>query len=98
MLEDSGAVVLLTEEHLLGVLPPVNIPAVCLDLEKERLDSENGTLSASGVSPENRAYVIYTSGSTGKPKGVEITHRSLVNFLTSMKSEPGIRPQIHSLR
>ncbi len=36
------------------------------------------------------AYIIYTSGSTGKPKGVMINHSSLVNFLSSMYSCPGI--------
>ena len=36
------------------------------------------------------AYVMYTSGSTGKPKGVEIEHRAVVNFLWSMRREPGI--------
>ncbi len=36
------------------------------------------------------AYILYTSGSTGKPKGVEISHRSLVNFLWSVRTEPGI--------
>ncbi len=40
--------------------------------------------------PEQLAYVIYTSGSTGKPKGVQITHRSLVNFLWSMRDRPGL--------
>lgn len=35
------------------------------------------------------AYVIFTSGSTGRPKGVQITHRSFVNFLQSMRREPG---------
>jgi amino acid adenylation domain-containing protein len=34
--------------------------------------------------------VIYTSGSTGRPKGVEIEHRSLVNFLCSMRDEIGV--------
>src|SRR5205814_6855929 len=43
--------------------------------------------------PENLAYVIYTSGSTGKPKGVQICHQSLVNFLVSMRSSPGLAPQ-----
>lgn len=36
------------------------------------------------------AYVIYTSGSTGKPKGVQISHRSVVNFLTSIRRQPGL--------
>ncbi|QGH69474.1 non-ribosomal peptide synthetase [Pseudactinotalea sp. HY158] len=38
----------------------------------------------------SEAYTIYTSGSTGLPKGVQISHTSLVNFLTSMQHEPGI--------
>jgi amino acid adenylation domain-containing protein len=40
-------------------------------------------------SSEDLAYVIYTSGSTGKPKGVQISHRSVVNFLISMRQMPG---------
>jgi amino acid adenylation domain-containing protein len=39
--------------------------------------------------PENLAYVLYTSGSTGRPKGVEIPHSAVVNFLESMRREPG---------
>jgi amino acid adenylation domain-containing protein len=35
------------------------------------------------------AYVLFTSGSTGEPKGVRILHRNLVNFLQSMRREPG---------
>ncbi|MEA2756879.1 MAG: hypothetical protein QOJ54_3168 [Aliidongia sp.] len=38
-------------------------------------------------------YVIYTSGSTGRPKGVEISHRALVNLLTSMAQTPGFGPE-----
>jgi amino acid adenylation domain-containing protein len=38
----------------------------------------------------NLAYVIYTSGSTGQPKGVGVTHRSLSNFLDSMRQQPGL--------
>ncbi len=40
--------------------------------------------------PSDLAYVIFTSGSTGKPKGVQVEHRSVVNFLNSMRREPGI--------
>ena len=44
------------------------------------------------TSPRNLAYVIYTSGSTGKPKGVEIEHGAVMNFLASMKRQPGLSP------
>ena len=42
--------------------------------------------------PDSRAYTIYTSGSTGKPKGVQVSHRNIVNFLSSMRAEPGLAP------
>ena len=90
MLQDSGAKVLITEEHLLGGLPS-SVPSVlCLHRDHESLMRESSEQPAGGAIAENLAYVIYTSGSTGKPKGVEVTHRSVVNFLTSMRREPGL--------
>lgn len=43
--------------------------------------------------PDDPAYIIYTSGSTGRPKGVLVPHRAVVNFLTSMAREPGLRAE-----
>ena len=34
--------------------------------------------------------MIYTSGSTGRPKGVQVEHRNVVNFIESMRREPGM--------
>jgi amino acid adenylation domain-containing protein len=45
---------------------------------------------ANAPRPDDAAYVIYTSGSTGRPKGVAVSHRALVNFLWSMRREPGL--------
>ncbi len=39
------------------------------------------------------AYVLFTSGSSGEPKGVQVSHQALVNFIESMKQEPGIGDQ-----
>jgi amino acid adenylation domain-containing protein len=41
--------------------------------------------------PQSLAYVLYTSGSTGRPKGVEIPQSAVVNFLESMRKEPGFK-------
>ena len=57
------------------------------------LDGEIGTGEGRpGISagPETLAYVIYTSGSTGRPKGVEISQGALVNFMQSMRAQPGL--------
>jgi amino acid adenylation domain-containing protein len=43
--------------------------------------------------PEDSAYLIYTSGTTGEPKAVDVSHRSFVNLLTAMQSEPGFGPE-----
>ena len=91
MLDDAQPHVLLTHQRLLTNLPVNRAKVVCLDklpLTKSKASVSLRTLT--GRSAEDLAYVLYTSGSTGKPKGVQIQHRSLVNFLSSMKREPGI--------
>jgi amino acid adenylation domain-containing protein len=89
MIQDSGMAVLLTQQKLLEHLPQNGYLTVCLDTMTEVATSES-TPSLSTAQPGNLAYVIYTSGSTGRPKGVEVEHRSLVNFLHSMKKKPGM--------
>ena len=90
MLSDSGARVLLTQERFVGMLNPGDATVVCLDDDWPRIAQHTAEPPAVRSDPDRLAYVIYTSGSTGRPKGVEITHRALVNFLTSMRRSPGL--------
>ena len=95
ILSDSKAPVLLTQQSLLADLPQNEASAmkiVCLDAKWRRTLRQVDTNPSPITGPENLAYVIYTSGSTGRPKGVAIEHRALVNFLVSMRREPGLEP------
>ncbi|MBU7321098.1 non-ribosomal peptide synthetase, partial [Paenibacillus oleatilyticus] len=83
MLQDSGAIVLLTQTQLKeraqewlaegGELQTV----LCLD-EEASYDADASNLPNQNV-PQDLAYVIYTSGTTGRPKGVMIEHGSYIN-------------------
>lgn len=92
IIEDSGLKLILTQNKLKEKIAHLNknVNLISVDNVKSEIEKkENG--DESKISPENAAYIIYTSGSTGKPKGVRISHRSVVNFLTSMCYEPGIK-------
>ncbi len=92
MLDDSKASLLLTrsgEKQRLGELPK-DVRAICLDTDWRLISEEDDEELSVPMNPENLAYVIYTSGSTGWPKGVQIPHRAVVNFLHSMRREPGL--------
>jgi amino acid adenylation domain-containing protein/non-ribosomal peptide synthase protein (TIGR01720 family) len=103
MLADAAAPVVITERSLAGVLPEQPGHILCLDDDSATpeetqpffsSDAAAGTTGAcvdfACVQPDSLAYVIYTSGSTGRPKGVMIPHRTVVNFLHSMRREPGL--------
>jgi amino acid adenylation domain-containing protein len=78
MLADARPRVLLTQERLLGQLPPFAGPTLCLDRDWAAVGALPPTVPPHRARPANLAYVIYTSGSTGSPKGVMIAHRSAV--------------------
>ncbi|SDZ66221.1 non-ribosomal peptide synthetase [Pseudomonas sp. NFIX28] len=77
MMQDSGAWLLLTQEHLLQRLPiPDGLPTLCVEGAAD-FAAYPATCPQVTLAEENLAYVIYTSGSTGLPKGVAVSHGPL---------------------
>jgi non-ribosomal peptide synthetase-like protein len=93
ILEDSEAVVLLTDEE--GRSRAINCG---YDLDRAFVVTEGiaqGDASAAQpewLTPNSLAYVIYTSGTTGRPKGVMIEHRSIANLAASDIPEFNLKP------
>jgi amino acid adenylation domain-containing protein len=86
MLEDSGAVALLTQGRLRELFTGSKKNLTVLDLaatqpEWKGQPEKNLDLASIGLTAGHLAYVIYTSGSTGIPKGVMVEHRNLVNYM-----------------
>ena len=91
VLSDANLPILLTQR---GLGPNIVTPGTKV-VDVREIGNEPDTRrpapqGAEKVTPDDLAYVIYTSGSTGRPKGVEISHRSVVNLLHSMRRKPGI--------
>ncbi|HEX4131721.1 MAG TPA: amino acid adenylation domain-containing protein [Pirellulales bacterium] len=86
MLQDSAATTVITEPVLAEGLSGYDGQFVS---PSEVDDEDDHNLDTAGAG-DDLAYLIYTSGSTGKPKGVDIEHHSVVNFLGSMRREPGL--------
>lgn len=87
MLEDSQAMVLLTQQRLADRLPRNGAHVVCLDTDCTAFATPRQENPHSDVMGENLAYIIYTSGSTGRPKGVMISHRAIRNHLCWMQAD-----------
>jgi amino acid adenylation domain-containing protein len=90
MIKDAGLETIVTHSRLKSLVSD-EARTVCLDTQRDEIAAESGAHVESPAGAGSLAYVIYTSGSTGRPKGVQLEHRSVVNFLTSMHREPGIR-------
>ncbi|MEM7119606.1 MAG: amino acid adenylation domain-containing protein, partial [Chloroflexota bacterium] len=96
MVEDAQIRFLITQEALATNLTG-DFVTIALDQQQKSITAQPTTPPVHQATAENLAYVIYTSGSTGKPKGVQISHRAIVNLLTSMAREPGITAEDHLL-
>jgi len=93
VLEDARPAVILTQEYLESGLPRSAAQVICLDRDWPVISALDRGCVRPSLTPDNIAYVIYTSGSTGRPKGVQVNHRALLNFLVSMREEPGFTEQ-----
>ena len=92
VLDDAKVPILLSQKRLIPQLPISSAHVVCLDADWDVITHANTEVhSGSPSDTDALAYLIYTSGSTGKPKGVEISHRAVVNLLSSMQKKPGIK-------
>jgi amino acid adenylation domain-containing protein/thioester reductase-like protein len=94
VMEDTQLPILLTQQDSLDRVPqPAQTQLICLDQSWQIISRHSSENLSCDVTAENLAYTIYTSGSTGNPKGVQITHHAAVNFLNSMRAEPGLSPE-----
>jgi amino acid adenylation domain-containing protein len=89
-LEDSQALLLLTQAHLAAGLPRRQAEVVRLDKDWPVIAAAPDSNPASGAVAENLAYVIYTSCSNGRPKGVLLQHRGLCNLVTAQTRAFGV--------
>ncbi len=84
MLEDARVSVLLTQKHLLEIIPKNQALLVLLN---EDIRAEFPMPDARSPKPDSSslAYCIYTSGSTGLPKAAMNTHQGICNRLLWMQ-------------
>ena len=91
MCDHSGLNLVITEDSLLDRASELGKPTLAMDQNEQSVRELSDADFVCDVTPSEVCYVIYTSGSTGKPKGVQVPHGSVVNFLYSMRAEPGFR-------
>ncbi|WP_163230237.1 non-ribosomal peptide synthetase [Caulobacter rhizosphaerae] len=81
MLDDAGAMVVVTTQAIADGLPAYGVLPVLLDEEAQAIAARPDQAPPPAAGPLNLAYVIYTSGSTGSPKGVGTVHRNIARLV-----------------
>uniref|UniRef100_UPI001CCD3F2C non-ribosomal peptide synthetase n=1 Tax=Streptomyces sp. LS1784 TaxID=2851533 RepID=UPI001CCD3F2C len=97
VLDDTGAVVLLTHRATRDDALSLGTPGVVVDADPGLAD-QPATDPVVPLRPDHLACVLYTSGSTGTPKGVALSHRNVISLTAQRcwREEDGPRVLAHS--
>jgi amino acid adenylation domain-containing protein/non-ribosomal peptide synthase protein (TIGR01720 family) len=90
MLQDAAPSVVLTQEHLVGLLGDARARASIHVVQIDASAEPTRPPERDGLSLSSLAYVIYTSGSTGRPKGAMNAHGAVLNRLLWMQHAYGL--------
>ncbi|OFZ49709.1 MAG: hypothetical protein A2577_07525 [Bdellovibrionales bacterium RIFOXYD1_FULL_36_51] len=91
ILNDSKAVLLITNNNLLNFSPAKTININIIDKQNNCAVAYK---SPEWLDANCLAYLIYTSGTTGHPKGVMIEHRSVTNLVLSDRDYFKLAPKV----
>ncbi|MEH2284995.1 MAG: amino acid adenylation domain-containing protein [Nostoc sp.] len=93
ILQDSGILVLISEDSILSELTNKEIVAFTLKSIEKELSKQPDTSPPIYLQPEFPAYIIYTSGSAGTPKGCVVTHANAIRLMRSTEAWFGFNEQ-----
>jgi len=84
IISDSKPKFILTDNHLVNLLPETKVDIVLVDDLETSIQYKSEYILPSFPNTTD-AYIIYTSGSTGNPKGVVVGHASMGNLAAQQK-------------
>jgi amino acid adenylation domain-containing protein len=85
IMEEAGAIYLITQEHLLASFPPHASEILCLEQIADEVAQQPGENISGTPLASSLVYLLFTSGSTGRPKGVAVEHQHLLNYVLAVQ-------------